>query len=213
MMFEDRKDAGKRLAKALTKYRNKDVLILAIPRGGVEVAYKVAEYLNAELNLLVSRKLPFPNNKEAGFGAIAEDGSTFIFKDAYMWLSEEKIEEIKMEQIDEVRRRIEILRQGKKLPGIKGRIVILIDDGLAMGSTIRVAIMLCKNKGAKKVVVAAPVSGEDIAREIEEIVDEIVILEKPVSFQAVAQVYKNWHDVTDSEVIEILNSWQSRQQR
>ena len=212
MMFEDRKDAGKRLAKALTKYRNKDVLILAIPRGGVEVAYKVAEYLNAELNLLVSRKLPFPNNKEAGFGAIAEDGSTFIFKDAYMWLSEEKIEEIKMEQIDEVRRRIEILRQGKKLPGIKGRIVILIDDGLAMGSTMRAAIMLCKNKGAKKVVVAAPVSGEDIAREIEEIVDEIVILEKPVFFQAVAQVYKNWHDVTDSEVIEILNSWQSRQQ-
>ena len=212
MMFEDRKDAGKRLAKALTKYRNKDVLILAIPRGGVEVAYKVAEYLNAELNLLVSRKLPFPSNKEAGFGAIAEDGSTFIFKDAYGWLSEEKIEEIKMEQIDEVRRRIEVLRQGKKLPEIKGRIVILIDDGLAMGSTMRAAIMLCKNKGAKKVVVAAPVSGEDIAREIEEIVDEIVILEKPVFFQAVAQVYKNWHDVTDSEVIEILNSWQSRQQ-
>jgi len=211
MMFEDRKDAGKRLAKALTKYRNKDVLILAIPRGGVEVAYKVAEYLNAELNLLVSRKLPFPSNKEAGFGAIAEDGSTFIFKDAYRWLSEEKIEEIKMEQIDEVRRRIEVLRQGKKLPEIKGRIVILIDDGLAMGSTMRAAIMLCKNKGAKKVVVAAPVSGEDIAREIEKIVDEIVILEKPVFFQAVAQVYKNWHDVTDSEVIEILNSWQSRQ--
>jgi len=212
MMFEDRKDAGKRLAKALTKYRNKDVLILAIPRGGVEVAYKVAEYLNAELNLLVSRKLPFPNNKEAGFGAIAEDGSTFIFKDVYMWLSEEKIEEIKIEQMDEVRRRIEILRQGKKIPGIKGRIVILIDDGLAMGSTMRAAIMLCKNKGAKKVIVATPVSGEDIAREIEEIVDEIVILEKPVFFQAVAQVYKNWNDVTDSEVIEILNSWQSRQQ-
>lgn len=78
-MFEDRKDAGEKLAKALSKYKDKDVLILSIPRGGIEVGYQVAKYLNAEFSLIVTRKLPFPDNPEAGFGAIAEDGSTFIY--------------------------------------------------------------------------------------------------------------------------------------
>ena len=210
-MFEDRKDAGKKLAKELARYKGKSVLVLGIPRGGVEVAYEVAKYLDAELSILVSRKLPLPFNPEAGFGAIAEDGSTLIQKDTYSWLSREEVEEIIREQKLEVDRRIKALRKAKLLPRIKGRTVILVDDGLAMGSTMKVSVNLCKNKEAGKIIVAVPVSGESTAREIGDMVDEIVVLEMPPFFQAVAQVYTNWRDVQDSEVIEILERWKSKQ--
>lgn len=205
-MFENRKDAGKKLADALKKYKNKNVLVLAIPKGGVEVAYYVAKYLNADFSLLISRKLPYPRNQEAGFGAVAEDGSSFIFEDAKKWLSREEINKIKREQIEEIKRRIKVLRPSR-LPRIYGRIVILIDDGLAMGSTMKVAIMLCKKKRAKRIIVAVPVSGKEVAKEIGKIVDEIIVLEKPEFFQAVAQVYRKWYDVSDQEVIKIMKKW------
>lgn len=203
-MFEDRKDAGERLAKALKKYKDRKVLVLGIPRGGVEVACHVATYLGAEFSMLVARKLPYPYNPEAGFGAITEDNSIFMFKNAERELSKKEIEKIIEEQKQEVKRRVERLRKGKPLPEISGREVILIDDGLAMGSTMRTAIMLCKNRKAERIVVAVPVSGRDIARDIGEMVDEIVVLEKPLFFYAVAQVYNNWYDVSDEEVLEIM---------
>ncbi len=203
-MFLDRKDAGEKLAKALHNYKNQDVIIFAIPKGGVEVAYEVSKYLNAQLSLLISRKLPLPSNPEAGFGAIAEDGSIFIFNDTYSRLSEEIVKKIVIEQKKEIERRIKVLRDGNPLPNIANRTVILVDDGLAMGSTMRVAIKLCKNKEARKIIVAVPVAGSRVAEEIARLVDEIVVLEKPEFFQAVAQVYINWYDVKDSEVINIL---------
>ncbi len=206
-MFEDRKDAGKKLAKALEKYKNKGVLVLAIPRGGVEVGYQIAKHLNADFSILISRKLPFPYNPESGFGAIAEDGSTFIFEDAERWLPKQTIAEVVKEQKQEIRRRIAVLRKNKPSPEITDRIVILVDDGIAMGSTMRASIMLCKNKGAGKIIVAVPVSGEDTAKEIEKMVDEIVVLKKPKFFQAVAQVYRNWYDVSNKEVLEIMERW------
>ncbi len=97
-MFVDRKDAGERLAGALEKYKDKNVLVLAIPRGGVEVEYEIAEHLNADFSIIVSRKFPFPDNPEAGFGAVAEDGSTFIFSDTERWLPKYAINEIVEEQ-------------------------------------------------------------------------------------------------------------------
>ncbi len=206
-MFKDKKDAGKKLAKALEKYKNKKVLVLAIPRGGVEVGYEVAKYLNADFSLLVSRKLPLPYNPEAGFGAIAEDGSTFIFDWAEDELSKSEIERIKKEQINETKRRVKILRKGEPLPKISGRIVVLIDDGLAMGSTMIASIMLCKKKKAKKIIVAVPVSGEDVAEKIQKMVNGLIVLEKPRFFHAVAQVYEEWHDVSDKEVLGIMRKW------
>jgi putative phosphoribosyl transferase len=203
-VFENRKDAGERLARALEKYKGEDVLVLAIPRGGVEVAYEVAKYLGVDFSLLVARKLPYPHNPEAGFGAVAEDGSTFIFEQAAAWLRRKRIDKIKKEQLREIIRRIDVLRKGKPFPEISGRTVILVDDGLAMGSTMRAAIMLCKNKNAAKVVVAVPVAGREVANEIAGIVDELVVLEVPPFFQAVAQVYRNWYDVGDEEVLEIM---------
>ena len=208
-MFRDREDAGQKLARALTKYKDTDALVLAIPRGGVEVGYHVATYLNARLSILVSRKLPYPDNPEAGFGAVAEDGSTFIFEDATYWLSKETIERIIRQQKEEIRRRIAVFRKGKPLPEIAGSVVILVDDGIAMGSTVRAGILLCRKKEAAKVVVAAPVTGESVERELSKLADEVVILEKPPSFRAVAQVYYNWYDVPDAEVLEIMERWEA----
>lgn len=203
-MFEDRQDAGRKLASALEKYKDKGVLVLAIPKGGVEVAFQVAKHLRAEMGILISRKLPYPDNPESGFGAIAEDGSLFMIEDALGFLSEVEIEEIIREQKEEIKRRIAVLRNNEPLPQIKGRIVILIDDGIAMGSTMRAAIALCKNKKAEKIVVAVPVTAESTAQAIKRLADEVIVLEKPLFFQAVAQVYKNWYDVSDEEVLEFL---------
>ena len=108
-MFKDRKEAGNKLALKLNKYKNQNVLVLAIPRGGVEVGFEVAVYLNSDFDILVSRKLPIPYNPEAGFGAIAEDGSAYINKDASLWVQKNEIERIKKEQINEIKRRIEAL--------------------------------------------------------------------------------------------------------
>lgn len=207
-MFIDRKDAGYKLSRELLKYKSKDVVVLGVPRGGVEVAYEVAKELDAELSIIVSRKLPLPFNPEAGFGAIAEDGSIFIREDTYRWLPGDDVKKIIDEQEAEIERRIKVLRGGEPLPSIEGKTVILVDDGLAMGSTMRVSISMCKNRNAKKIIVAVPVSGEETARDIEGLVDELVVMEIPPYFQAVAQVYVNWHDVSDEEVMEILKKWQ-----
>jgi len=208
-MFENRKDAGKKLAFALKKYKNKGVLVLGIARGGVEVGYEVARYLDADFSIIVSRKLPFPGNPEFGFGAISEDGSIFIIDEYKERLSEGVAEEIIKKQEAEIKRCISVLRNGKPLPEIKDRTVILVDDGIAMGSTMRASIYLCKNRKADKIVVASPVSGQDLEKELISFVDEVVILEKPAFFQAVAQVYKNWHDLSDIEVASILQRWEA----
>jgi len=205
-MFENRADAGRQLGKALIGYRDSDVLVLAIPRGGVEVGYYVAEELDIPLSIVVVRKLPFPHNPEAGFGAIAEDGSTFFVDKVYNQIPSKLVDEIIEEQKQEVKRRIEVLRDGKPLPDITGKTVILVDDGIAMGSTIRAAIKLCRNKKANKVIAAAPVAGPATATELAEVADDVVILEEPPFFRAVAEVYRNWYDVGDDEVISIMQS-------
>ncbi len=207
MTFKDRADAGARLAEALEKYKGRHVLVLGIPRGGVEVAYQVALGLEGELSILVSRKLPYPDNPEAGFGAVAEDGSRVVSETAPYELDEAEISAIIRKQEEEIRRRIQVLRRGEPLPEIKGRTVILVDDGLAMGSTMTAAVSLCRKRKAKKVVVAVPVAGEWAAREVAKLADETVILTKPVPFFAVAQVYERWYDVPDKEVLSLLARW------
>jgi predicted phosphoribosyltransferase len=203
-MFEDRKQAGQKLAKALERYKKCSGIVLAIPKGGVEVGYYVAEHLELPLSIIVVRKLPFPQNPEAGFGAIAEDGSTFFVDLFYSQIPPQTVEKVLEQQKQELKRRIEVLRGGKPLPEITGKIVLLVDDGIAMGSTMQAAIKLCKNKKAKKIVVAAPVAGPATAAELAEVANEVVIIEKPPHFRAVAEVYENWYDVPDDEVIRIM---------
>jgi putative phosphoribosyl transferase len=206
-MFEDREDAGKKLAKSMENYEGQGVLVLAIPRGGVEVGFHVAKHLGADFSILICRKLPFPDNPEAGFGALAEDGSVIILREVSLWVPNETIQKIILEQREEIRRRVKVLREGKPLPEIAGKKVVLVDDGLAMGSTMRAAIKLCRKRNAKKIVIAVPVASRRVADEIDKMVDETVILEVPEFFQAVAQVYLNWYDVSDEEVFEILREW------
>jgi putative phosphoribosyl transferase len=207
-MFEDRLDAGRRLALAMQDYQGEDVVVLAIARGGVPVGYQVARHLHAEFDIIVARKLPYPHNPEAGFGAVAEDGTTFIFPDAFEKFDKESINDVLHEQQDELYRRINAMRAGTPLINIEGKTVILVDDGIAMGSTMRVCVTLCKNRKAKRIVIGSPVSGEDTAKEFSALVDEVVILETPADFHAVAQVYLNWSDVTDREVIDLVHQWE-----
>jgi len=204
-MFKDRKDAGQKLAEALQVYKAEEPLVLAIPRGGVELGYEISRALDTDFSLLICRKLPFPHNTESGFGAIAEDGSLYINEPASSSVSDEEIEQIIAEQSHEIKRRIQTLRKGKKLPTISGRTVILTDDGIAMGSTMHVAVELCKKAKAKKIIVAVPVAGRKTIEKFSKMVDKVIVLESPVPFYAVAQVYENWYDVSDEEVLSFLN--------
>ena len=203
-MFKDRKDAGQKLAEALQVYKEENPLVFAIPRGGVELAYEVSKVLDTDFSLLICRKLPFPLNTESGFGAMAEDGSLYINEISADSVSRKEIEQIIKEQRLEIKRRIHTLREGKPLPSIKKRTVILVDDGIAMGSTMHVAIELCKREGAKKIILAVPVAGRRTIEKLSKIVDEVIVLESPINFYAVAQVYENWYDVSDEEVLGFL---------
>lgn len=203
-MFNDRTDAGAQLGEALVKYRGSNTMILAIPRGGAEIGYQVARVLGAPLSLIIARKLPFPDNPESGFGAVAEDGSTWFVPYFKSVLPQDMIEEIITRQVAEIRRRVDILRAGRDLPAMIDRTVILVDDGIAMGSTMRASVKCCRSQKAGKVVVAAPVTGRDTARDMGKMADDIIILETPPLFQAVAQVYRNWYDVPDAEVLKIM---------
>jgi len=211
-MFADRKDAGLKLAAALEEKNIKNPIVLAVPRGGVEVGYYAARHLEADFSLIVTRKLPFPYNPEAGFGAMAEDGSLYIQKEAQKWLDRKTINNVIDEQKKEIIRRIKNLRNNEPFPKIKNRNVILVDDGIAMGSTIRASIAMCRKQEAGKIIVAAPVSGPDMEKTLKTECDEVIILEKPVGFQAVAQVYLNWYDVSDSEVKKFMENWREKKE-
>jgi putative phosphoribosyl transferase len=202
--FQDRQEAGLRLGEALAGYQADRPLVLGIPRGGVEVAFYVAQRLQAPLAVVVVRKLPLPDDPEAGFGAIAEDGSTFTFARIVAALRPEIVAQIVEAQKLEIKRRVQAFRQGEPLPALRDRTVILVDDGVAMGSTIRAALLLCRKQRARQVVVAAPVADPDLATELANEADDVVILEKPARFRAVAEAYRHWYDVPDAEVIRIL---------
>jgi putative phosphoribosyl transferase len=205
--FQGRAEAGHELARTLEHYRDRDALVLAIPRGGVEVGDRVARHLRADLSIIIARKLPLPDNPEAGFGAVVEDGTLYLDREAAGWLPQSTIRKIIRDQEKEIRRRISALRGGRPLPLISGRTVILVDDGIAMGSTMRASVSLCRHRKAGRIVVAAPVGGASAVSVFNELADEVVILTTPVLFRAVAQVYEHWYDVSDEEVIDILKKW------
>lgn len=209
IMFKNRADAGRKLADQLAYLVGMNPLVLAIPRGGVPVGFEIVKALNAEFSLIIARKLPFPYAPESGFGAVAEDGSLTILPHATYNLSNKIISTIIKTQKMEIQRRTAVLRGGKPLPNLEDRIVILVDDGIAMGSTMRASITYCKKQGPNQLIVASPVSSPEVARAFNDLeaVDETLILEKPRFFRAVAQVYEDWSEITDHEVLEIMNQY------
>lgn len=203
-MFKDHESAGQQLAKALSSYQDDNPLVLAIPRGGVPVAVEVAKAFKADFDLLISRKLALPNNPEAGFGAIAEDGSVYLLPKAKVLLSEEKIAKIIDNQKKETDRRVRVLRGNRPLPDMTDRTVILVDDGIAVGGTLKAAIQLCHKNNPKKLIVAVPVASRQAPQEFAGLVDDLVIIDQPRFYTAVAQAYQHWRNVTDEEVIQTM---------
>ncbi len=204
MIFRDRQDAGKQLAEKLMKFKGENPIILAIPRGGAVVAREIAISLKAELTLIIPRKIGAPYNPELAIGAVTEDGSTILDKGviSYLDVSEEYIESEKQKQINEIKRRIEKYRV-KELK-LKDRTVIIVDDGIATGSTMRAAIKSIKNQGAEKIIVAVPVAPPDTIEKMENEVDELICLYTPQYFNAVGAFYQHFDQTTDKEVIGII---------
>lgn len=212
-MFLDRQDAALQLATKLEKYRGQHTIVLGIPRGGAETAYYIASQLDAGLSLLIVRKLGHPFDPEFAYGALAEDGTIYYTPHGHQKISQEMMDEIEDRQQKEIERRIQILRKGRPLPDLKGKTVIIADDGIATGATIIAAIRMCKKQGAAKIVVAAPVSSREKAGELELEADDVVILEKPRIFFAVSQAYENFHNLTDQQALEYIEKWESEKGR
>jgi putative phosphoribosyl transferase len=205
--FRNRADAGEQLGAALERHRRDGSIVLGIPRGGVEVGLLVAEALEAVFSVLVARKLPFPDNPEAGFGAVAEDGTLYFiprYKDS---LPPTQVNRIIREQEAEVLRRVKLFRPERPLPDLTGRHVILVDDGIAMGSTTLVAVACCRNKGAARVTVAAPVASPDALEAVRQAADGVEVLHAPDRFEAVAQFYDHWADLTDQDVVKLVGGF------
>lgn len=203
--FADRHEAGVALAKRLAPaYANKHALVLGIPRGGIVVGYEVAKRLHAELSVLITKKLPHPLQEEMAVGAIAEDGSTFLTPLGER-LSKETVAEIIEGQTREIESRIRRFRQGRPLPSMAGRIVILVDDGIATGATLVPALTLCQAQHPARIVIAAPVSGRTYVPEIDALTHEVVVLQQPADFYGVGQAYEDFHGLSDEEVIPLLD--------
>lgn len=207
-MFIDRKDAGQQLGQALQKYETAHPILVGIPRGGVKVGYYAALKLNCDFDVIVVRKLGYPRQPEAAFGAIAEDGSLYLDPWSNRYLSKQIIEDvIEMEQI-EIERRIQKFRNGQPLVDISNRVVILVDDGIASGSTAFAAINMCKKREPKKLIFAAPIASQNKALTLKAKVDEIVILEEWNELLAVSQAYEKFSNLSDKQVQHYLGRWQ-----
>jgi putative phosphoribosyl transferase len=207
MIYKDRKDAGLQLASRLTKYKDReDVLVLALPRGGVVIGYEVAKALNCLLDIIIIRKIGFPGQTELAIGAVSETGAVVLNEDiiSTYTVSKEYIEEEISRQKKEISRRITLYRSGKGIPPLDGKIIILVDDGVATGATIKAAISTLKNEKILRLVAALPVSSKDAEEEIKKTVDEWVCPETPVDFAAVGNFYQDFTQVSDEEVVELL---------
>ena len=205
--YLDRREAGRSLATRLEKYaRRDDVVVLALPRGGVPVAYEVARTLDAPLDLFLVRKLGTPGHQELAMGAIASGGVRVLNDDVVQWygIREEDIEAVAHEESRELQRREITYREGREPVSIEGRTVILVDDGLATGSTMRAAVKAVRMHRPSRVVVAVPVGARDTCDELGAIADEVVCLGTPEPFSAVGQWYLDFSQTTDDEVRQLL---------
>jgi putative phosphoribosyl transferase len=209
MLFRDRTEAGKLLAQALQAYADRpDVLVLGLPRGGVPVAYEVAAALHVPLDVFVVRKLGTPGQEELALGAIASGGVRVVNREVVreLGISEQEIGHIGEREVPELERRERDYRGDRQPIAVSGRTVILIDDGLATGSTMRAAVAALKRLGPAKIVVAVPVAARASCADLQREVDELVCLRTPERFYAVGQWYEQFEQTGDEEVCELLHA-------
>ena len=204
-MFNDRQEAGKELAKKLASYRGKDAVVLALPRGGVVPAYEIAHALGLPLDIVAVRKIGAPGNPEYALGAIDEQGTRLMGEAAggfdKAWLNEEA-----GQQRAEAKRRAQLYRGKRPAFALSGKTVILVDDGIATGLTMRLAVKVVREQKPKKIVVAVPVAPEDSLEALKKEA-EVIVLEPPSEFLgAVGAHYIRFDQVTDAEVIALLKA-------
>jgi putative phosphoribosyl transferase len=207
MRFRDRTEAGRLLAAKLGRYANRtDVVVLALPRGGVPVAIEVAQALNAPLDVFLVRKLGVPGQEELAMGAIASGGARVLNEDvvAHLRISDDLIDTVVAEEELELERRERAYRGERPMPAVEGRMVILIDDGVATGSTMRAAVAALRQKNAAYLVIAVPTAASSTASELRAEVDDFVAVIEPEEFFAVGQWYENFSQTTDAEVRALL---------
>ena len=206
--YRDRRHAGAELARRLGHLRGRnDLVVLALPRGGVPVAYEVARALDAPVDVFVVRKLGLPGHPEYAMGAIASGGVRVLNDDA-VWLyriPKGVIDQIAGDETIELERRERAYREGRPPLDLRGRVVVLIDDGLATGSTMKAAVRAARAHGPAKVIVAVPVGSPDTCRECAAIADEIICARAPEHFAAVGQWYDDFRQTTDEEVRALLH--------
>ncbi len=209
-MFNDRKDAGQQLAAALKELHPESPVVLAIPRGGVPVGFEVARALDAPLDVIVARKLGAPGQHELGLGAIVDgDHPQSVLNEEIIHELGVSPEYIKTEiehELKEIRRRQEAYRKGRPPVEVAGRTVILIDDGIATGGSIRAALRGLRRLDPKKVVLAVPVAPSDTIESLRPEADEIVCLDTPEFFFAIGEFYEDFSQTGDEEVVELLET-------
>jgi len=207
MIFKDRKDAAQKLIPKLQKYKkNPKAIVLALPRGGIILAYEIAKELKLPLDLIISQKIGAPFLKELAIGAITEDGEAFFDENIISGydISKEYIKQETQKKIKEANRRENLYRKNLPPLNLQDKIAILVDDGVATGATMLVTIKSAKAKKAKKIIVAVPVITPDSLRKIEKEVDQVIYLDAPLNFGAVGEFYEHFDQTDDNKVIELL---------
>lgn len=208
-LFKNRIDAGKQLAGKLLVYQNKkDTLLLALPRGGVPIAFEIAKVLNLPMTVFLVRKLGVPGHEEFAMGALAEGNIQVLNKNLVQQLriTEQQIQRVVQKEQRELSRRLQLYRDGKNLPDLKNKTVILVDDGIATGSTFKAAIQALKVIEPKKLIIASPVASQDSLDEVASLVDETIRLATPEPFYGVGQWYEHFDQTSDEEVLHLLKS-------
>jgi putative phosphoribosyl transferase len=204
-LLKNRVEAGKQLAQAL-RTASENAIVLAVPRGGVVVGYEVAKAFSVPLDVIVTKKIGAPDNPELAVGAVAEDGTFILDEDLVerLFIPKEYIREEVERQRREIQRRLVRYRGDCPYPSLRGLEVVVVDDGVATGSTLKAALRLLRNKGAKTITVAVPVGPPDTIRELEKIADRVVCLLTPEPFYAIGQFYVDFEQTSDEEVTKLL---------
>lgn len=206
-VFGNRREAGAELASRLDAYKNRDdLVVLALPRGGVPVAYEIARALGAPLDVFLVRKLGLPGHRELAMGAIASGGVRVLNDDVVRWygIPATVIDEVARDEQAELERRERAYRDGRAPVDLKDRTVLLVDDGLATGSTMKAAVQAVRAHKPARIVVAVPVGAPDTCRELARVADEVVCAHTPEPFAAVGLWYVDFSQTTDDEVRELL---------
>lgn len=212
-IFENRHDAGKQLAAELREYENQSVVVLAIPNGGVPVALGVAGAIEADFDLIICRKIPMPLNPEAGFGAIADDGTVILNEEIVkrIGLNRQQIEHEASKVRAEIKRRSMLYKGNRPLVSLRSRTVIIIDDGVASGVTMMAAVASVRHRRPKQIVVAAPCAWALAVKQLERVADKVVTCTMGFMPEfAVGDFYRHWYDLNDDEVIQYIRQWRNR---